>query len=86
MIFCRLLAIFPSFPVVPPKLGDCSSNKLYRQLCMHYEHSSRGIRGCMFGEEGLYFEFSKTHTLSNTADTIVGVSSSATYKQGYYVL
>ena len=33
---------------------------------MHYEHSFRGIRGCTFEEEALYFEFSgKTPTLSN---------------------
>src|SRR5712691_7003847 len=63
--------MFPSFPIPQQKLGDCSSNKLYRQLCMHYEHSSRGIRGCTFEEEALYFEFSKTPELSKTADTIV---------------
>jgi hypothetical protein len=71
MIFCQLLEIFLSFPVAQPKLGEFSSNKIHRQLCIHCEHSSRGIRGCRYGEEGRYFEFSKTHALSNPADTIV---------------
>ena len=71
MIFCQLLEIFLSFPVAQPKLGEFSSNKLYRQLCIHYEHSTRSIRGRRYGEESLYFEFSKTRGLSKTADTIV---------------
>lgn len=61
MSFCWLLEISLSFLVIPPKLSEFSSKKLHRQLCMHYDHPSRGIRGCKFGEEGLYFEFSKTY-------------------------
>jgi hypothetical protein len=72
MIFCQLLEFLFTFPVAQQKLGEFSSNKLYRQLCIHYEHSSRSIRGCRYGEEGLYFKFSKTGGLSKTGDTIVG--------------
>jgi hypothetical protein len=71
MIFCLLLEIVPGFPNPEQEPGDFSSNKLHRQLCMHYEHSSQGIRGCRFEEEALYFEFSKTQSLSNPEDTIV---------------
>ena len=65
MIFYWLLEFFHIFPIPEWKLGDFFSNKRYRKLCMHYEHSSRGIRRCKFEEEVLYFEFSKPLSLSN---------------------
>ena len=74
LIFCWLLKIFWSFPVVQPKLGGFSSNNNHRQLLCTITTHPKISKGASLRRKGSIFKISNTYDLSNPANMIVGYS------------